>query len=106
MSLLCGGVDGTRIFGDIETWNTDLPGGTGNLHHLIEDDRRLLAARMTSCLKSHRVDRAVYLRATGDGCDHLAQSVTLVEIYRSEANFCGVRQSLLIEIANHHDSRT
>jgi hypothetical protein len=76
----------SRIFGHVEARNADRARVAGDLHGLVEDDRRLLCAAMAFRLEADRVDEAVNDRLANYRSDELAKPVVGVEVNWLETN--------------------
>jgi len=95
-TLLGSTVYGTRIFRYIQSGNADRTGGSCNLHHLLEHDRPLLAARMTTRLETDCIDRTIHFMSADDFSDHIARTIALAKIDGSKPSLAAcARRSLL-----------
>ena len=91
------------ILGYIEARNTNRARVACDLHHLVEHDGRLLAARMTTSLEAHRIDGAVDFVGSDDLCDHVSEPVALRQVNGFEADPCRMGKTILVEVSNHDD---
>lgn len=95
--MLGGVVDGAGILRHIEARNADRASGAGDLHHLVEDDGRLLAAGKAARLEAHGVDRAVDLVRARDLGDQIAQAIALGQIDGLEADLAACASRSLLK---------
>jgi hypothetical protein len=95
-----------RIASDVESWNTDLTGGLGDLHHVVEDLGRLLnlmrSAAAATGFKANAVDSRVNFWSAEDLEDLVGDREIPGNIDGFATKRSGVGETFLVVVADDH----
>ncbi len=98
------GVHGARIFGDVQTGNTDLAGDANHTHQRVEHSGRSLVLgafmAMATRFEAYAVNRAVDFRLAQQGGDLLVQRSIQRQVGDLETLRLGVSQTGRVEVTD------
>ncbi len=101
-----GGVNGSRVFGDVQAGDADLAGDAHYAHQRVEHGGGCfgLSASMavTACFEAYGVDGAIHFRFAEQGSDLLVQGGVLGQVGNFEALGLGVNQTRRVHVADDH----